>query len=216
MGRVIWKENKVLSIETRKGIFVLAQMIKSPYLIFFNSFQEDNKFKDTNLENTPILFLHAVTKQFLKNSNIETLKIKPITDYQPPKLWIQEDADSRKVTVWKGTKNEKEFISFGKNGASLVEKDILKDGKYNHPSGIYDKLIKHINPKNIDINSIIDYELTSIEVYPSLNERLFLCNQKGTNVDPAKNILFNIDMPLEYEKYVDIVSGVVPLDKLGY
>ena len=66
MGRVIWKENKVLSIETRKGIFVLAQMIKSPFIIFFNSFSEDNKFKESNLENTPILFLHAVTRQFLK------------------------------------------------------------------------------------------------------------------------------------------------------
>ncbi len=216
MGRVVWKENKVLSIETRKGTFVLAQMIKSPYIVFFNSFREDNDFKEIDLENVPILFPHAVTKQFLKKSNIVTLNIKPITNYQPPKLWIHEDPGSRTVNVWEGTKNEREFISFGENGAVLVEKDILKEGKYDHPSGVYDKSIKELTSKNIDISTISNYEITSVEVYPSLNERLFLCSLKGQNIDPAKNILFNIDMPLEFEKYIDIVSGKVPLDKLGY
>ncbi|WP_158848303.1 hypothetical protein [Algibacter sp. L1A34] len=216
MGRVIWKENKVLSIETRKGIFVLAQMIKSPFLIFFNSFSEDNKFKESNLENTPILFLHAVTRQFLKKANIETLKIDPLENYEQPKLWIKENSGSRKVTVWAGTENEKNFISFGENGGKLIEKDILKDGKYNHPSGIYDKSIKELMPKNVDISEISNYELTSIEIYPNLNERLYLCHLKGENIDPAKNILFNIGMPLEYKKYVDIVSGLVKLEDLGY
>lgn len=216
MGRVIWKENKVLCIETRKGIFVLAQMIKEPFMIFFNSFSKDSKFTERDLKNTPILFLHAVTRQFLKKSNIETLKIEPFENYEPPLLWIKENAGSRFVTVWEGTENERKFISFGENGARLVEKDILKNGKYNHPSGLYDKSIKELNPKNVDINEIVNYELTSIEIYPNLNERLFLCHLKGKNVDPAKNILFNIDMPLHYKKYIDIVSGLVKLEELGY
>ncbi|EWH11448.1 hypothetical protein KLA_15665 [Cellulophaga geojensis KL-A] len=216
MGRVTWKENKVLSIETRKGVFALAQMIKSPYIIFFNCFREDSNFKEVDLENIPILFLQAVTRQFLKKSNLKTLKLKPIENYQPPKLWIDEDAGSRTVKVWKGTEKEREFITFGENGATLVEKDILKDEKYDHPSGLYDKSIKQLNPKSINIIDIINYELTSVEVYPNLNERLFLCHLKGENVNPAKDILFNIDIPLEYEKYVDIISGTVPLEKLGY
>ena len=218
MKRVIWKENKVLSIETRKGTFVLAQMIKSPFMIFFNAFEDDiDKFKDIDLENTPILFTHSVTKQFLKKSNIETINIlKPTPNFQPPILWLKEDASSRKVTVWEGTKNEREFISLGENGAKLVEKDILKDGKYNHISGVFDAVVKQFDSKNVDFNDIMQYELTSVEIYPNLNERLFLCSLKGENVDPAKNILFNISMPLAYEKYVDIISGVVPLEELGY
>lgn len=216
MGRVTWKENKVLSIETRKGVFVLAQMIKSPYIVFFNYFREDNNFEEVDLKNIPILFPQAVTRQFFKKSNIKILKVKPIENYQPPKLWLHEDAGSRTVTVWKGTEKEKEFITFGENGATLVEKDILKDGRYDHPSGVYDKSIKQLNRKNINVTDILNYELTSVEVYPSLNERLFLCYLKGKNVNPAKDILFDIDMPLEYEKYVDIVSGIVPLENLGY
>lgn len=216
MARIHWKENKILSIETRKGVFVLAQMIKAPYIIFFNSFTEEGKkFKDDVLENTPVLFTHAVTRQFLRKSNIETVKhIKPLENYQPPKLWIKEDASSRKVTAWKGTENEKEFITFGENGATLIEKDILKDYETNKSSP--GKSIKHLDSKNTNINDILEYELTSVEVYPNLNERLFLCYLTEKNVDPAKNILFNLEMPLEYKKYVDIVSGTIKLEKLGY
>jgi len=39
-----WKEGKIISIETRKGIFVLAQMLKSPYLRFYNVFKEDEEW----------------------------------------------------------------------------------------------------------------------------------------------------------------------------
>ncbi len=216
MSRIIWKENKVISIETRKGVFVLAQMIKSPYIVFFNCFKENNDFDKIDLQNTQILFTHAVTRQFLKKSNIETLKIEPLKNYQPPKLWIKEDASSRMVNVWKGTKNEREFITFGENGAILIEKDILKDNRHEDSNTVFDKCRKKLIPKNIKLNDIKDYELTSVEIYPNLNERLFLCYLTGENIDPAKNILFNIEMPLEYERYVDIISGKIPLEKLGY
>ena len=39
---VPWKEGKVISVRLRDGIYVLAQMVKSPYMVFFNLFSEDN------------------------------------------------------------------------------------------------------------------------------------------------------------------------------
>jgi len=213
MSRVTWKENKIIGIEIQKGIYSIAQMTKSPYLVFFNLFQKDTNFSSINLTKTPILFVQAVTKQFLKKSNVKTLKINPSKKLEVPKKWIFSDMGSRKVKVWEGTKMEKEFITFGKLGASLVEKDIFKDGKYSHPSGIFDKVII----KKIICDDIIDkYELANIEVYPSLNERLRLCHELGRNVNPAKDILFNRKLPYEYKIFVDILSGSVDLSELGY
>ncbi len=34
MTRISWKENRVLSIETRKGVYVVGQMLKQPYIRF--------------------------------------------------------------------------------------------------------------------------------------------------------------------------------------
>ena len=50
MGRVPWKENKVISIETRKGVSVLAQMLRDPYLMFYNIFRDTNDWDDVDLE----------------------------------------------------------------------------------------------------------------------------------------------------------------------
>lgn len=38
-----WKEGKIIGIETRKGVFGLAQMLKKPFLRFYNvSIEEED------------------------------------------------------------------------------------------------------------------------------------------------------------------------------
>lgn len=215
MSRITWKENKVISIELKGGIYAIAQMIKSPYLVFFDLFKDDCNWDDIDLTNTPILFIQAVTKQFIKKSEVKEIKIAPAKKLNIPNNWIHPDAGARKVKVWEGTEFEKEFITLGRMGASLVEKDILKDGKYDHPSGVFDKvLIKSID--NDDSETINNHELTSVEIYPNLNERLYLCYKLGKNVDPQKDLLFDKDLPKEYKTYIDIISGKVQLSELGY
>lgn len=215
MSRITWKENKVISIELKGGIYAIAQMIKSPYLVFFDLFKDDSNWDDIDLTNTPILFTHAVTRQFIKKSEVKAIKVTSVKRLNIPNHWIHTNAGARKVTVWEGTEFEKEFITSGKMGASLVEKDILKDGKYDHPSGVFDKvLIKSID--NDDSETINNHELTSVEIYPNLNERLYLCYKLGKNIDPQKDLLFDKDLPKEYKTYIDIVSGKVLLSELGY
>ncbi|WP_375563440.1 hypothetical protein ACE193_25460 (plasmid) [Bernardetia sp. OM2101] len=215
MSRITWKENKVISIKLKAGIYAIAQMIKSPYLVFFDLFKDDSNWDDVDLTNTPILFIHGVTRQFIKKSEVEEVKITPVKRLNIPNHWIYPDAGARKVTVWEGTEFEKEFITLGRMGASLVEKDILKEGKYDHPSGVFDKvLIKSID--NDDSETINNHELTSVEIYPNLNERLYLCYKLGKNVDPQKDLLFDKDLPKEYKTYIDIISGKVQLSELGY
>lgn len=215
MSRITWKEKKIITVALKDGIYIIAQMIKSPYLVFFDLFKDDSNWDDIDLTNAPILFVQAVTRQFIKKSEVKEIKTTPAKGLNIPNHWIHPDAGARKVKVWKGTDFEKEFITLGRMGASLVEKDILKDGKYDHPSGVFDKvLIKSID---FDDSEVINkHGLTNIEVYPNLNERLYLCYKLGKNVDPQKDLLFDKDLPKEYKTYIDIISGKIQLSELGY
>ena len=69
--------------------------------------------------------------------------------------------------------NERTFITAGLHNCLLVEKDIQEDSKNTHLSGVYKKEIRKLTVKDYD--SVKAYELTTIEIYPNLNERLYLC-----------------------------------------
>lgn len=209
MSRVVWKENKVISIETRKGIFVLAQLSQSPFIIFYNCFHTTNQFSNKiDLTLTPILYCKSVTRHFLIRSNITTQKdITPKPVETLGVHWINRFDGSRNVTLWKGTANEKTFITIGDGGA-LVLKDVFnhKRGPYAHPSGVYDKVIVPKIPSH-DMSTIDEHETTSLHTFPEANERLFLCYKFGKNISPEKYILFDIPMPLEYKSYIDCITA---------
>lgn len=210
MKVISWKEDKVVSIALKDGVHVLAQMGPSPYLIIFNLFQENDKWDGITLEQDTVLFCHAVTRQFLKMSVISEKKdIAPLKNISFPKYWISENASSRKVKIWENTPDEMEFFTLGKGGASLIENDITVAGF---------KETKVVEPsiEKDDKATIDKYETTSVSVYPEFNERLFLCSQYKMNIDPAKDLLFNRELPLSYKRYFQIVSGQVPLSELGY
>ena len=71
---ISWKENKIISIQLRNGVYVLGQMIKKPYLIFFKVYSKDGTWNIDTLSVDDILFCHAVTRQFLKLSQIKDVK----------------------------------------------------------------------------------------------------------------------------------------------
>ena len=112
MATIRWKKNAVISIETRKNIFVLAQLLDGVYITFFNSFRKDNNWKEINLEEEKILFTTAVVKKsFIKRSHIvEQKQIQPRTDLYSSKkdssITIQFDGDLTKKTLWKNTSDE--------------------------------------------------------------------------------------------------------------
>lgn len=204
-----WKEGKVISIETRKGIFVLAQMLKRPYLRFYNAFRKDENWKNVEVSIFDILFTKAITtKHFLKNSNVSVLKEAiPDNEREDLKVWIKVESGTRKVRVWKGTADEKEFYILGADaGGSLVEMDLKKGGIYDHPSGLFDRVIIEHIPLNAD--DIIDnHETMGLAVFPLTNERLYLCYKAGRNVDPTKDLMFNREIPKEYKIAIEIMSG---------
>ncbi|WP_193166204.1 hypothetical protein [Microbulbifer hainanensis] len=206
MSKVVWKEGSVISIETRLGLFTLAQMAKSPYLIFFNIFRREQNWGDVDLNEVPVLFCKAITRQFLKFSNVRKQKVAaPKNDLSLPDKWIHGYSASRLVTVWEGTPKERKFVFIG-DGGDLVRIDINnhKGGPYKHRSGVYDEVLEE-NIKDSDV--INSYELTGQAVFPSMNERLYLCSLEGKNVDPEKVIKFNLPIPDVFDTYINILSA---------
>lgn len=206
MSRVVWKNNHIISIETRKGIFTLGQMSKSPYLIFFNIFRKKDEWGGIDLNKIPVLFFKAVTNQFLRNSNIvKQKKVMPKTDFELPNKWIRDRSyGSRAVVVWPGTPQEKKIIIIGEGNNMLVEID--KTQHKHKYDGIYDKVLMP-SIKSSDTKTIGSYEIDNLCVFPETNERLYLCYLFGKNVDPMKDLEFNRPLPPEYATYVDIISG---------
>lgn len=206
MARVVWKQGHVLSIETRTGLYALAQMSREPFLIFFDAFSTDNNWGHIDLRTTPILFCKAVVRQFLQCSHVTKHRsVAPLHVTDLPTRWIHATDKFRQVKAWPGTRHEREFWTVG-DGGSLVENEVLRHpgGPRAHPSGCFDRvLIQSIDPSDSD--TIDRYELDSLGVFPATNERLYLCHKLGRSVDPDKDILFHRDLPLEYATYIDLI-----------
>jgi len=199
--KVVWKEGDVISIQVRDNLFYLAQMFKSPYLVFFNTFSSDDQWEDIDLNNESILFFRGVTRQFLKYAPMEKQKqIKPraIKDY--PKRWLRSGPGSQRLTVWQGTPDEMEVVTLGEEGFKLIEKDIFAEG-FNQEKELssYLKGPKH---KELDL-----YELDSLGVYPETTERLYLCHKFKKNVDPDKDLIAGRPLPREYKSYFQAIMS---------
>lgn len=207
MGKIVWKENKVISVKLRNGRYILGQMLKNNYVVFFNIYNNSDNWKGIVLSKDNILFCHYVTNYFLKCSIVSVVKdIIPINDYIIPNFWLHA-INFRKIIIWPNTPNQKIFETTGKD-ICLVEKDILNPCNNTHSSGVYIRKIMCDLTSN-DYKKIKDFEFDSMAIFPILNERLYLCSVFGKNVDPKKDILFNQLIPIEYKIYVDIISGSV-------
>lgn len=208
-----WKEGKVVSIQLRNGIYILAQMAKDPYMIFFNFYSKENDWHNVELSTDNVLFCCAVVRQFIKRSQIEVIKtVKPLPNYQLPTRWIFANGNSDKKML-KINDKEREVIVIG-NSFSVAERDMINHRNNVAPNGLYHTLIiPEITPQHWkDIEGI---ESATLATYPELNERLYLCYQERKNVNPYLDIRLGKELLDSYGTYIDILSGV-PINELGY
>lgn len=199
-----WKENRLISIKLRNGKYVLAQMLKDPYMIFFNQFKETNHWEEIQLSSDDVLFCRAVARQFVKLSHAAIVKdVAPLRDYVLPKVWLYVGDGSHRKQIQ--LKNQSYNLIVSGDYYSLVERD-MEDHRNNTISGIYKKvLLEQIDKsKYEDLNGIEDM---SIDMYPNLNERLYLCSLEGKNVNPYMDIRFDKDLPESYEAFLDVITG---------
>lgn len=200
MSRVPWRDGKVVSVETRDGVFALGQMLMSPYIMFFDAFHSCHDWPRIELKKTPTLFCTAVVRQFIAASNAQHLKkIESVQFKTYPRRWIDLGFESMAVyrTIWTGTPHEVSVVYLGDQGGMLIEEDIVAHRK---PQ----KFIKQISAD--DHETIDNHEFNTLSFHPHLNERLYLCHLFGKNVDPKKDLVFERHLPLEYERYMQLIK----------
>lgn len=133
-------------------------------------------------------------------SEIQPIKnIKPLLGIEYPKFKISQSHGNRRIVLWKDTENEQNFIFIGVGNNFLS-----KEGRLHIPISID------------DYEKYREYEMEGFHIYPEFNERLLLCCELRSNIDPTKELAFNREIPLEYRTYIDIISGKVRLSELGY
>ena len=175
-----WKSGKIISIRLRNGVYVLAQMVREPYLVFFNHFKEENSWKGVK-------------------------DLEPLLDYRLPKEWIYSHMGGHPITVSvKG--RDRQVAGFGQR-LSLVQADKESGQPEDNPLlGLFQAYILP-DIQEQDWERVGQAELISIEVFPTLNERLYLCFLFGKNVNPELDISLGKPLPDEYETYLDILSN---------
>ena len=189
-----WKENQVVGIEIEDNIFIIAQLLISPYIVFFNSFHKAFPKTTTQLENLSVLMVKGVTSQYLNTSNIEKLDILPIQNFKPPREWIAMNPEAFKTTLWENTENELELILIGENGGKIVSRDITRKGFQVDCLVAKDALSE-------GVEKFQSIETKGLAVNPTFTERLKLCRLFNKNVDPEKELCFGFEPKIEYYRY---------------
>lgn len=215
MKRVIWKEGKYFSLKLRDESYVLAQMSVDPYITFFNIFKKEDAWEDVELTEDNILFCVPTIRQFLK-SNIKRANVREVKEipaprvFPPPSMWLNPVGD-KEFRIWEGTPFERHFPFH--SGYRLVEKDMYCR-KNNKIDGLFLRIIEDYYPvdpsQNYDelLKKIEKYEPTFLCGYPSLNERLCLCNLFSKNVNPILEMEFAPqNLPTEYWDFFMLLSG---------
>lgn len=199
MSPIPWKKEKVISIDSGAGFFYLIEMLDEPYVAVFRRFQSTDDWKGILLSSQDILFIKAVTRQFISKSTAKTVDVAPLRNIPIPELWIGSHHGSRIIKVFEGTSHERSIMRIeGRPGGRL-----LKKSKKHSQQDIV------VNPEIPldDTETIEKYELANIDIYPNLNERIILCQRFGRNIDPDKDMKFNKKLPIEY---IDYINKIMP------
>lgn len=196
----------MISIGLRDGVYVLAQMVREPYLVFFNCFNLDKDWPGLDLNQEQILFCHAVTRQFLRFSSVTVQKnILPLEDYRLPGEWIYSHLGGSPVSL---SLNGKTWDLKGFGGQySLVQADKSSGLPQDNPiMGLFQSYIIADIQKE-DWARVKDAETMSIEIFPQLNERLYLCYLAGKNVNPELDLCLGRPLPSSYQVYLELNTG---------
>ena len=194
---MVWREGTVVSIPVGDGLFTLAQMLRSPYLCFFQVFRTGEDWTGVDLESAPVLFVRGVTRQFLRYAAITVRRdLAPASAVEVPDRWLQLGPGSQVVTAWRGAPQELPVMTLGEEGLRVIQKSAAGVAT---PLGPY-----LVGSDHAELDA---YELDTLGVYPETIERLAICRVFGRNVDPDKDLICGRDLPPEYRSYFVAISS---------
>lgn len=204
--RSVWRANSLFVVKLRNGKQALVQTFSSqPDIAVFNEFRSHGEWEDFVPSMRNVLFCCWAAKFFFQNDHIARLPgLKPAADIVFPDKMLAPEGN-RRACFWKGTDHEREVIVPGES--VLLRTNHVKNGRH-EPE--YKKV------KLTDFQRFASLELAALRIYPEFNERLNLCSELEANFDPLKEIVFHRPLDSSCRVYIDIISGKVRLDTLGY
>jgi len=167
--RVVWKEDAVLNVQLSPQLFTLAQMRKNHLMQFFDVFNENGLWINTDLNRIDPLFCIFVAEQKLRPLLVEKLEendVKPNQRPVPTKM-----------------------ISYRFSGDGHSQADLINlDDSYSSVEGVV--LQKGLHIIN-DLETIYNHEYVGMVGDPEkLRKRLIRCFETGVNWDDSKEFIF--------------------------
>jgi hypothetical protein len=202
MAKTIIRENNVLAIETRTGLFVIAQALKNKTLVIFNLFTTAPQSFDADLINAEFLCCVTPVKAFFDTATIVKLKIKHadgIEHYKEQNHLSFELLTTavRNVKVYENTNDEVIIPVAFMGELRLVDSQI--------------NTLQHLS-KRKDIDIIYSHQLDTMGLWGELNERLYLSYRYGKYIEPNKDLIMG-NTPLEYKVYYQIIAQQISEDE---
>lgn len=211
MAKIMLRENDVMAIETRRGLYIIAQALKNRTMVFFNIFTTLPHELVCNLEEAKVLCCITPVKYFFDHSEIIKLKIQPATNVASYRtqdhLAFEPMAGFEKVTIYGGTKDELTILTT-MGELRLVNWRV--------------ETLKHLD-KSKDRAIIDTHQLETMGTWGELNERLYLSYRYDKYVEPTLDLQFGY-IPIEYKTYFQIISNQIdeevwknlPIEKVLY
>ena len=104
MAKVIWKENDLVNLRLKDDLFTIGQMLRRPYMRFYNIQSTDGCWKNIDLNKVESLFTVLIGRVVLQQLVTGKIKDKTVKPSNTPleKYWINAYVNYSGGSVFKG------------------------------------------------------------------------------------------------------------------
>ncbi|EJO70262.1 hypothetical protein LEP1GSC132_0795 [Leptospira kirschneri str. 200803703] len=101
MKRVVWKEGDLVSLKLKDDLYTFAQMLRSPYMRFFDLSCIDGNWKEIDFAQSKEIFCVLIGQIVLQKLVVEKIRGKSIQPYFQ-KYWIRPRLNFEGGFLFKG------------------------------------------------------------------------------------------------------------------
>ncbi|MEX3745886.1 MULTISPECIES: hypothetical protein [Lysinibacillus] len=175
LKRFSWTKNDIHSIQLKDNLYIIAQLLESPYVAFFNISSESNNFneKPFDLNDLKPFGVCMVLNAFFKKCSVGKVKnVKPNLNIPIPEIFISSD---------RGQWGKRSEFSDDELIYNLVRIDPTVGDK-----GLMGNEIIQYNIDRIDLKILDNYEIVGYNTGYEFVRRLILSFENSRWIDPLK------------------------------
>jgi len=175
LKRFSWTKNDIHSIQLKDNLYIIAQLLESPYVAFFNISSESNNFNEKSLDLNDLkpFGVCMVLNAFFKKCSVGKVKnVKPNMNIPIPEIFISSD---------RGQWGKRSEFSDDELIYNLVRIDPTVGDK-----GLMGNEIIQYNIDRNDLGILDNYEIVGYNTGYEFVRRLILSFENSRWIDPLK------------------------------